>query len=75
MSKFVLPAALQSEFIRFQEATELVDDQGRVIGRFVPNSALERLSQPASEAEVRRRLAAGEKRYSTDEVIRHLESL
>jgi hypothetical protein len=36
---------------------------------------LDRMTSPASDDELRRRLAANEKTYSTAEVLRHLESL
>jgi hypothetical protein len=75
MSKLTLPAAIRGQFERLHEPTDLVDEDGRAIGRFVPQSELERLTRPVSEDELRRRLAANEKRYSTAEVIRHLESL
>jgi hypothetical protein len=75
MSKLTLTADIKGQLEKLREATDLVDENGRPIGRFVPQAELDRLTRPASDDELRRRLAANEKTYSTAEVLRHLESL
>jgi len=75
MSKLTLPPEFQGQLEKLREPTDLVDEAGRPIGRFVPQAELDRLTRPVSDEELRRRLAAKEKTYSTAEVLRHLESL
>ena len=75
MSKLTITADLKRQIEGLREATDLVDEAGRALFRFLPLEDLERLSKPASEEELRRRLANNERTYTTAEVIRHLESL
>jgi len=75
MSKLTLPPEIRGQLEKLRELTDLVDENGRSIGRFVPQAELDRMTRPASDDELRRRLTANEKRYSTAEVLRHLESL
>ncbi|HKA08534.1 MAG TPA: hypothetical protein VKD71_14845 [Gemmataceae bacterium] len=75
MSKLTLPPEFRGQLEKLREPTDLVDESGRPIGRFVPQAELDRLTRPASDEELRRRLAAKEKTYTTAEVLRHLESL
>ena len=75
MSTMTLTADLKRQFDKLREPTDLVDELGQAIGRFVPQRDLDSMTKPASDEELRRRLAANEKRYTTAEVIRHLESL
>jgi hypothetical protein len=61
----------------FREPVELVDETGRVLGTFRPpveRSAYRNLQPPLSIDELRRR-ADKSRGYTTEEVLRHLESL
>jgi len=78
MTQIFLDASVSSKLNLVMQPVDLCDPSGRVLGQFVPlidPSEWEPISPPASEAELDRREKANEKRYSTAEVLAHLEKL
>ena len=78
MTKVVLDAELRDRLLGLSEPLELCDDAGRVLGRVFPSidlSEYEPWEPPFDEAELRRREQSGERRYTTAEVLEHLERL
>ncbi len=78
MTQIILDAALASKLNDLKCPAELCDPSGHVVGRFVPAfdlSEWEPVSDDISEEELQRRLRSDEKRYSTAEVLAHLEKL
>jgi hypothetical protein len=75
MSKLTLPPDFRKQLEKLRELTDLVDENGQPIGRFVPQSELDHLTRPLGDDEIRQRLASNRKSYSTAEVLKHLESL
>jgi hypothetical protein len=78
MTQVIVDDALRSKLLNFSQPLQFCDDSGRVLGRFVPEPDLsewETASPDISEEELQRRLNSNEKRYSTAEVLAHLEQL
>jgi hypothetical protein len=78
MTQIILDAALASKLHALSEVVELCDPSGQVLGRFLPETDLsgwEPVSADVSEEELDRRERAGEKRYTTAEVLSRLEKL
>ncbi len=78
MSQFILDANSIHALTALTQPVDLCDPSGKVLGRFVPriNSAeWEILGSEPSEDELRKREQSQGKRYTTAEVISHLESL
>jgi hypothetical protein len=78
MSQFILDANSLQMLPTLTQPVDLCDSSGRVLGRFVPKidlSEWEIVGQEVSAEELRKREESGQKRYSTAEVIAHLESL
>ncbi|HUG90003.1 MAG TPA: hypothetical protein VML55_04160 [Planctomycetaceae bacterium] len=78
MTKIVLDAELKERLLGLSQPVELCDDSGRVLGRVFPAvdlSQYEPWEPPFDEAELRRREQSGERRYTTAEVLEHLERL
>jgi hypothetical protein len=78
MAQITLDSALSSKLGGLTSVVELCDPSGRILGRFVPAvdlSEWEPISPEVSEEELDRRARSGEKRYSTAEVLAHLERL
>jgi hypothetical protein len=78
MTQIILDASASSKLYHLTHSVELCDPSGRVLGRFVPlidMSEWEPLSPDISEEELERREQANEKRYTTAEVLAHLEKL
>ena len=78
MTQIILDASVSSKLHDLGQPVELCDPSGRVLGRFVPLidlSQWEAVSPDISEEELDRREQAGEKRYTTAEVLAHLEKL
>ena len=78
MSPIILDANLSSRLNQMGQPVELCDPSGKVIGRFVPLvdlSLWEPVSPDVSEEELDRRANSNEKRYTTTEVLAHLEKL
>jgi hypothetical protein len=78
MAQITLDSILASKLNDLSQVVELCDPSGRVLGRFVPIvdlSEWEPVSPEISEEELDRRARSSEKRYSTAEVLAHLERL
>jgi hypothetical protein len=78
MSKVVLNGDVMDKLGRLYYTVELCDEAGRVLGRFVPAldiSEYEPLTPEISKEELERRKHSKEKRYTTAEVLAHLEKL
>jgi hypothetical protein len=78
VTQIILDASASSKLYDLAQTVELCDPTGRVLGRFVPALDLsdwEPVSPAASEEELDRREKAGEKRYTTTEVLAYLERL
>jgi hypothetical protein len=78
MTRVLLDATLRSKLHNLSHPLELCDDSGRVVGRVFPTldlSQYEPLEPQVSEEELDRREQANERRYTTVEVLAHLEKL
>ena len=78
MTQIVVDTNLSSQLLTLTQPAELCDQSGQVLGRFVPLinlSEWEPLSPDISEAELDRRAKSEGKRYTTAEVLAHLEKL
>ncbi len=76
MTQIKLDANVSNQLHNLSQAVELCDPSGQVLGRFVPLidlSEWEPLSPDVSEEELDRRARSNEKRYTTAEVLSHLE--
>jgi hypothetical protein len=78
MTQIILDSSLSLKLTDLTHPVELCDPSGRVLGQFMPRidlSEWEPVSPAASEEELDRREQAGEKRYTTAEVLAYLEKL
>lgn len=79
MTRIVMDDVLREKLNGLGEILELCDTSGKVLARVVPTLALqvspEDLIPPISEEELDRRENSTEPGYTTDQVLRHLESL
>jgi hypothetical protein len=78
MTQIVVDLNLATKLHELGKPAEICDPSGRVVGRFVPLidlSEWEPVSPDISEEELRRRAKSNEKRYTTAEVLAHLEKL
>ena len=78
MIQVVVDQAMQTKLHNFSQPVELCDLAGRVLGRVFPAGDLtqyEPLVPQVSEEELDRREKTNEKRYTTTEVLAHLEKL
>jgi hypothetical protein len=78
MSQITVDAALRDKLLGAQAETELRDDQGRLLGKFVPAPELAFFDIPGLDLpaeEVRRRLSPDAKTSSPEEVMARLRSL
>ncbi len=78
MSQIVVDAGLSSKLHGITSSVELCDPSGNVLGRFVPlvdMSEWEPISPDVTEEELDRREQSNERRYTTAEVLAHLEKL
>jgi hypothetical protein len=78
MTQITLDPTLANKLQGLVQAVELCDPSGRVLGRFVPSPDLaewEPLSPEVSDEELDRRARSPGKRYTTAEVLAHLERL
>jgi len=78
MTRVVVDAVLRQRLQNLDRALELCDDEGRVLARLAPvydANEYGPLEPPVSEEELDRRERSSEKRYTTDDVLRHLEQL
>ena len=77
MSQIVVDAALRDKLIAAAGGAELRDEQGRMLGRFVPDLDPALFHVPEiglSPEELARRLAPDAKTYTTEEVMAYLRS-
>src|SRR5207253_938266 len=78
MTRITVDAALSNQLHGLNQPAELCDSSGKVLGRFVPAVDLaewEPVSPEVSEEEQNRRERSKERRYTTAEVLAHLEKL
>lgn len=72
----MLDATATSRLCRAKDAVEICDPEGHIIGQFIPlinMSDWEPISPDVREDELERRSKSDEKRYTTAEVLAHLE--
>jgi hypothetical protein len=77
MTRVILDPATSAKLDRLAERVEVCDATGRTLGFFIPvvdRTLYEDLDVPISEDELKRREQESE-RYSTQEVIAHLQNL
>jgi hypothetical protein len=78
MSSIIVDAALRDKLLTANSEAELRDEQGRLLGKFVPTPDLTFFEIPGLDLppeEVRRRLAPDAKTHTTAEVLEYLRSL
>lgn len=78
MTRIILDSSVSEQLSKLGQPAELCDATGKVLGRFVPLidlSEWEPVSPDISDEELERRAKSTEKRYSTAEVLKHLEQL
>ena len=78
MTRVTVDAEMRSKLFGLGVPLELCDESGNVLGRLFPAvdmSEYERCEPPISEDELQRREHSSERRYTTAEVLRHLEQL
>ncbi len=78
MTQIILDEVLRNKLQHLAEPLELCDQSGRVVARVFPMvdlSGYEPREPQVSEEELDRRELANEKRYTTAEVLAHLEKL
>lgn len=78
MTRIVVDASLREKLQDFAQPLELCDDDGRVLARVMPVYDPEEygpLDPPISDEELDRRESSSERRYTTEDVLRHLEQL
>ena len=78
MTQITLDATVSSQLNDVTQVVELCDQNGRVLGRFVPSPDLanwEPVSPAVGDEELARRASSPGKRFTTEEVLRHLEQL
>ncbi|HEV3025659.1 MAG TPA: hypothetical protein VGX76_24470 [Pirellulales bacterium] len=78
MSQIFLDATVCGKLNNLTGPVDICDPSGRVLGRFVPlldMSQWEPLSPDISEDELERRANSNESRYTTAQVLAHLEKL
>jgi hypothetical protein len=78
MTRLLVDEHLSAKLPTLCEPVELCDTQGRVIGKYFPAIDLSKygpLEPQVSDEELRRRATSNEKTYTTEEVIKYLESL
>jgi len=71
MSKIILDQETINKLGGITETTVLCDEQGNVIGVMGPSTARQ-LEPQISEEELRRRINNPGRRYTTEEVLKHL---
>jgi hypothetical protein len=74
MPKLVLNSELLAKLPAVTSETMIVNESGQIIGTFRPLRPAD-LEPKISEEELDRRSKSNERRYSTAEVLKHLESL
>ncbi len=78
MTRVTLDETLRDRLHNLTDAIELCDESGRVVARVYPvadPAEYEPWVPPISDEELRRLEESDEKRYTTAEVLKHLETL
>ncbi len=78
MTRVTLDEILRNKLCNLSDSIELCDESGRVVARVYPAadpSEYESWAPPISDDELRRLEHSDEKRYTTAEVLAHLEKL
>lgn len=78
MTRITVDNLPRERLLDFSSPLELCDHDGRVLARLTPVAGASKYfpSEPqVSAEELRRRATSNEKRYSTSEVLDHLDSL
>ncbi|HQU44726.1 MAG: hypothetical protein B7Z73_07470 [Planctomycetia bacterium 21-64-5] len=78
MTRIVIDSLLRNKLLGLNSPLELCDDSGQVLALLTPveRRAEHIPSEPQiSREELRRRATSSERRYSTEEVLKYLESL
>jgi hypothetical protein len=78
MTRITVDETLRGKLHNLSEPVELCDESGKVLGRLYPTldlSQYEPLEPQISREELERRKQSKEKRYTTAEVLAHLEKL
>lgn len=78
MTRVVVDSTLKEKLLGLALPLELCDDSGRVMAHVTPVASsvkYEPAEPQVSREELRRRANSNERRYSTSEVLKHLESL
>jgi hypothetical protein len=78
MTQIILDPIVAGKLNALGHPVELCDPSGQVLGRFIPLidlSVWEPISPDITEEELERRAKSNEKRYTTAEVLAHLEKL
>jgi hypothetical protein len=78
VSAITLDASTAEKLTNIKESIRLCDPTGKVLGEFFPAFSMadwEPVTPDITEEELRRRENSQEKRYSTEEVLKHLEPL
>lgn len=74
ISRITISQELKEQLQRVKHLAELCDENGQVLGCFVPERDRSCLEPQVSEEELQRR-EKSDKWYTTEEVLRRLESL
>ena len=78
MTRVIVDEILRNKLHNLAQPLELCDESGRILGRVFPAvdpSQYEPQEPQVSEEELDRREQANERRYTTAEVLAHLEKL
>jgi hypothetical protein len=78
MAIIIVDDALRSKLLNLTEPLELCDESGRILARVTPQLGAAKygpLVPQVSDEELERRARSNEKRYTTAEVLAHLEKL
>jgi hypothetical protein len=78
MTRIKVDAELKARLHNLSEPLEICDETGFMMGRFIPAvdpSQIEPNEPTISEEELQRRERSNERRYTTAEVLKHLERL
>ena len=78
MNKVLVDSELKRKLLDLAEPLELCDETGRVLARVTPKmdlSEIEFLTPDVSDEKLDRRARSNERRYTTAELLAHLEKL
>lgn len=78
MTRIIVDSTLKERLLGLNLPLELCDDSGQVMAHVTPVAPrveYDPAEPQVSREELRRRATSNERRYSTSEVLKHLESL